>query len=93
MLQVARQTGKVVNCAGPEEIKVARILAHCGFAPADTPGELRNLSSSYSRCRTAPAVWLAMQRVVDRNSCETVLKPGPPEAASIQGQVPRRWMS
>ena len=93
MLQMKRQTGKVVNCAGPEEIKVARILAHCGFAPADTPGELRDLSSSYSRCRTAPAVWLAMQRVVERNPRETVSKAGSPDGASIQGQMPRRWVS
>ena len=93
MLLMTRQTEKLFNCAGPEEIKVARILAHCGFAPADTPGELRDPSSSYSRCRTAHAVWLAMQRVVDGHSRETVSTPGPPDAPSIQRLVPRRWMS
>ena len=93
MLQMTRQMGRVINCAGPEELKVARILAHCGFEPADTPGELRDLSSSYSRCRTAHAVWLAMQRVVDGNPRESVSTPSSPDAPSIQGQVPRRWVS
>lgn len=44
----------------PVESKVARILSHCGFVPCDIPCELRHRSSAHVKCKTAPAVWLAM---------------------------------